>query len=930
MSVSTVTVLEHRMYFTRFMSVLALSLCALSAWSATIICNSTEINSPSFHPKERGVVNANGAMKIKWWEQFGLVKFDISKIKGKNIKRAWLELKAAGRHKYNLNKGTDLTWISVTTVATPWNGKKASANSNGIDGHWGWPGARTYDVACGHSHTLRSNVKLEPHAGAHRAELDVAIAHALIADASYGIFIMDGSTYFGMNCMVKNPKLIVEIDDAPAEKTSAVSGLKVTAAPNWAERKSGAIMVEFKTPKSAFSFDINIDGQAIPRWQIPFAEPGTKQSFPIVDLPAGKNVSVEVITRNAAGEMSSAATASAKVSPALTVPKLPETTFKPKAGAPQKLGAAKVYAFPELTMIDPITGEALHEDSKDLSQMNAVWDGSTGTVRLASAKAESVSFQIAIAGAINDVAIEISDLKGKSTISTASAKLWRNWYVGKFSEYALPLNDTVSCPMPDNKIAGQTVQAVTADIHIPKDAKAGLYKGTVTLKAGTETATLKLRVQIYNVTIPDEIFFNPEMNCYAGPGSADSDRFKNSFKIAHYHRSTINRVPYSQNGRVHKDWTPDINADGTVSDWTRFNDNIGPLLDGSLFKDNPRAGIPVASLYLPHFEGWPADYRKYYKPGVAVPNKKDVDGFVKHHISAKPIEEAMDKEYETTFKNCVSAFYKHATDKKWTRTAFQCYLNNKSKYGYTAWTLDEPNIYRDWEALNYWGRLWKEAINDDEVYTIEWIEKAYEQGLTKLNRGKPVFLYRGDISRLTWQGNLSDDLMNIVYLGGGGFDKPRMVKNSKHSMPTIMYAYGRCPDYTNSKWKTAAWCLKAFINESDGVLPWQSLGNGLNKPDPKGGGNALIVNAPPYGNAIASFRVHGFRRGAQDCELLRLLMLKRGWSRAHMGLLVSQKVGLQANYNQAFVDEAADVKFGSMSAKNFTEMKEGVLQLLAK
>jgi hypothetical protein len=141
-----------------------------------------------------------------------------------------------------------------------------------------------------------------------------------------------------------------------------------------------------------------------------------------------------------------------------------------------------------------------------------------------------------------------------------------------------------------------------------------------------------------------------------------------------------------------------------------------------------------------------------------------------------------------------------------------------------------------------------------------------------------------------------------------------------------MYAYGSCSKYTNTTWETAAWCLKAYAHECDGVLPWQSLGKGLNKPD--GSGNSLIVNAGNYGNAIASFRVHAFRRGAQDCELLRILQLKHGWSRQHMGMLASQKVPLTSQYKQKFVDEAAALTFGKMTAQGFCEMKEGILKLI--
>ena len=112
------------------------------------------------------------------------------------------------------------------------------------------------------------------------------------------------------------------------------------------------------------------------------------------------------------------------------------------------------------------------------------------------------------------------------------------------------------------------------------------------------------------------------------------------------------------------------------------------------------------------------------------------------------------------------------------------------------------------------------------------------------------------------------------------------------------------------------------------MLPWQSLGGKgsltkLNK-------NGLIVNAGKYGHAVASFRVHALRRGAQDCELLRMLQLKRGWSRDHVGLLVSQKVPLTAKYRQAHVDEAAAMTFDTLTSQGFADMKEGVLLLLSR
>jgi hypothetical protein len=889
----------------------------------------------SDHSAERDRVQGNrGTMKIKFFEEFGLVGFDVSALKGKKIKSAMLCVKPAGGHKFNLNNGTDLTWISVSSVSQEWDVSKVCANRCGLRNDWGWEGARIYDVALGNGNTLRCNGRLTPSGGVHKMPLDPKLVEALVAGASSGLFIADGSTSFSMNCRISGDVTIeVETEGADTMAPAMPVQLRAVSAPNLATTALGAVLVSLQAPKDAFTYDVRVNGQALPRWQIPFAVSGAPQTFPIVDLPPSADVRIEVATVDAAGNRSQPATVSCKSSPALTVPRLPDPDFKPAAGAPKTLAGAKVYAFPEVTEIDAVTGNVLHEPQTDFRRANPVWDGASGTIRLAAARGEIASFQLAIEGAVKGVTIALDDLAGAGgKVPKRNVRLWRNWYVKNQPEYALPLTGPVDCPMDDNAIAGQTLQAVTVDYFIPATTPPGNYAGTVTLSAGGASVKLPLTVKVYSAVIPDEIHFNPELNCYGGPGRAGSEQFKDSFRVAHYNRCTINRVPYSQNGKVHDDYVPAVDESGKVTAWDNFDTNLGGLLDGSWFKDNPRSGVPVASLYLPQFEGWPLDFQKHYNPGSGVPPaSKNHDDSVQHHILAKPIDEAMDAAFKAAFVTNLRDFYEHARKKGWNRTMFQCYLNNKPNYGYTRWTLDEPSIYRDWEALNFFGALWKQGISDPAVYTPQWHADLFRIGLAGMKRDRPTFLYRGDISRPTWQGSLSDGIMNIMYIGGGGFEWPRLIQNHKRRMPTILYAYGACSPFEKSNWDNAAWCLKAYANDSDGVLPWQSLGNGLTNPDPNDNGNALVVDAgEKYGHAIGSLRLHGLRRGAQDCELLRLLQLKNGWSRQHIGLLVSQKVPLTSEYKQKFVDEAAAAAFGQFSSRGFVEMKEGVLKLLGE
>lgn len=890
--------------------------------------------SVSDHSAERDKVQGNrGSMKIKYFEEFGLTGFDATALKGKSIRRATLCVKPAGGHKFNLNNGTDLTWISVSSVSQDWDVNKACANRCGLRDDWGWAGARVYDVVLGNGNTLRCNGRLEPSGGWHRMELDLDLVRALVAGASHGLFIADGSTSYSMNCRIAGDvRIDVEIAGADMEPPAPPESLKAVAAPNMATPDAGAVELSLKSPKDAFAYDIRVNGQPLPRWQIPFAVPGVAQTFPIVDLPPSADLRIEVAAVDGAGNRSRPATVTCRSSTALTVPRLPAPDFTPGTGEPKSLGTAKVYAFPEVAEIDAVSGKVLHEKVTDFSRGNPVWDGASGTIRLAVARGEIASFQLALEGAIKGVSVALSDLKGPGTVDKRHVRLWRNWYVRNQPEYALPLTGPVDCPMADNAVPGQTHQAVTVDCFIPAATPPGDYSGSVTLGAGSAALRLPLKLKVYPAVIPDDIHFNPELNCYGGPGQAGSDQFKNSFRIAHYNRCTINRVPYSQNGKVHDDYVPAVDATGKVTDWTNFDTNLGGLLDGSWFKDNPRSGVPVASLYLPQFEGWPLDFQKYYEPGPGIPAAaKNHDAMVIHHILARPIDQALAPAFKAAFVNNVRDFYEHARQKHWNRTLFECYLNNKPNYGYTRWILDEPAIYRDWEALNFFGALWKQGIDDPAVYTPQWHEAFFRAGLDGMKRDRPTFLFRGDISRPTWQGTLSDGLMTIMYVGGGGFDKARLIRNHKRRMPCIMYAYGSCAPSDKGNWDNAAWCLTAYTCESDGVLPWQSLGKGLTSPDPDGSGNALVTDAGgTYGNAVASLRLHGLRRGAQDCELLRLLQLKNGWSRQHIGLLVSQKVPLASEYRQRFTDDAAAATFGQLSSQGFVEMKEGVLKLLAE
>ena len=577
----------------------------------------------------------------------------------------------------------------------------------------------------------------------------------------------------------------------------------------------------------------------------------------------------------------------------------------------------KVWAFPEICKLDPLDGKiVLEKGMENAASHNSIWDAKTRTVRVVAARGEIAGFQVAletVAAPVEDVKVNVSGLDG------ISARFWRTWFVkiknAWQAEYAIPLKGALSIPAADNKVDAQKAAVVAVDLIIPADAKPGEQNGTLTVSAGGAELPLRLQLKVCGAVVPPGINFNPELNAYKGPGEAGSEMWFDSHRLAHYHRCAINRVNHSHGGRTHEDVIPVAGRDGHVTDWANYDRNVGPLLDGSAFKDNPRAGVPVAVFFLPQNENWPLPMVGNYDPGLGVPlqgaNWKPI-----HDILAKPMEQAFSQAYKDAFVNSAGDFVKHAEEKGWTRTALQGFHNNKVQYNIdklrgTAWTMDEPSTYLDWHALLFYSRL---------------DHKAYAAAKTT------HFVFRGDISRPMWQGSCFDGLMEYLYANSEVFSMQALIKDIKRRNNMTINCYGAANSQDRSNLESLAWCLKAYVHECDGVLPWQSLGGdeAFDRGDNPQNGNALIVEGHKrFGvNAIASFRIHAFRAGAQLAELLRLLEQKKGWGRGHSGALVAQFIPLGAEFRQAFADDAAALKFSELNGDRFVQLKEGLLKLL--
>lgn len=950
----------------------AIASCALALTAAasvraeTIVCPVTrDVALGSVGAEADGSAGKSAKMKLKGYQEFGLLDFDVSALKGRKITGATLKVHAEGGMKYGgAQRGTDLRWFTLSTIGADWEegmGTRLEPDAVGLGASlneakhktqaWAHAGSKVYDVTLGNGQSLRCDVDAgEPQDGWMMIPVDVKLVEALVAKASHGLLLMDGSVFISANCYVATresktpPSLLVRLADGETDAAppAAPAAVTVEPAPLDADAKTGAAWVTLNAPADAFAYEIKINGRPLPRWQIPFAaEAGVKQRFLLEYLEPGKEFQMEIAAIDKAGNISAPASLHGRASDAIHVPALPVSQWQPIGGpAPVIAGKLSAWAIPEICKLAPISGAVLQEKGMEAAeQKNAVWDAATQTIHTAAARGEIAGFQLAcktLDAQPRQITVNTDGLEG------IGIKSWRTWFV-KVKEawqpdYAIPMKAGGSVQIPDaqNAIPGQRVAVIAFDLIVPATAPVGEHTGSVSVALdGGGQILMPVKLRVHAATLPPQMHFIPELNCYRGPlGEAGSAAFNDAMKLVHYHRNSLNRVPHSHSGRTDEDWVPKVDDKGHVTDWTAFDAKLGPLLDGSLFKDNPRSGTPVPALYLPFNESWPLPIKPNYDPGPDVPLVGD-DWLPRHNILARPPEAAFNADYKKAFSNCVAEFVRHFEEKRWTRTLMEGFNNNKAGYGNirqknqdgtkvrvkamtgTAWTLDEPSSLLDWQALRFFSTL-------------------FHNGLGEMKTAR--FVYRADISRPNWQGSYMDGKMEVMVSNGALFNMMPLMKAHHRRMPAMIMAYGACNSQDRSNHETTAWALKAYTHGCDGVLPWQSLGgdDAFDKGDftgPNGAaanGNALIVDGSKrFGvNAIASFRVHAFRQGAQMAEMLRLLEIKNHWGRAHSLTLVSQIIPLTAEYRQKFSDDAAGLTFDALNGNDLARLKEGLLQML--
>jgi hypothetical protein len=876
-------------------------------------------------------------LKLKSYQEMSLVDIDPEPLRGRIIEAAWLHVKLAGNE--------PLRRVTVSSISAPWvegtsstyrpeEGSSCFAWREFPDIPWAYPGSDLSAVVLGLGGSLwrMADAAAPDAAGWQVIPVDPLIVAARVAGISHGFLLFDDTgsewTRDGEKFELRPfPNRFVYSRHGPAEQApffvvrlgppdSAPPGPPTDLEASADLQPAGELQLRWTVPADTppgqtVGFLLTVAGKPVPQYLVPTGViPAQKVTMRLRDLnlTPGQKVEISIRAVDAAGNLSPPATISAAVSSKklLSLPawegieKSSAESGTPflaggqanMAGTSQAdlravvaklpaIGTAAVAVVDELDKIHPILGRMIPPQSPEYLLRNHLWDARRKVVALQAARNEFVAFQLILFGQVRGLRPTVLMEGAASTVRARFGQLWLvETRQGPLGDPVVPLTGPVDLPVTIQAGKPGAVPAwcssLLCELYVPHHIPPGNYKGQLLLRTGSESLRLDLLLTVWNFTLPDYLSFLPEMNCYGLPTNE-----RDYYRLAHEHRTVLNRLPYSQAGRVAPGCAPAW--DGTRLDWKEWDARFGPLFDGSAFRDLPRRSVPVEVFYLPLHENWPTPIEPHYNGSYWA-------------------DQAFTSEYRQAFVEVSRQFAEHIESRGWHDTLFQCFLNNKNYYkrggwsrGSSPWLLDEPAHFQDFWALRFFGEAFHEGL-----------QKAFGMATPRAR-----LVFRCDISRPQWQRDALDHVLDYNVVNGGVFRQyHRLVLERKERFGQIVLDYGTTNPVAESNVQPVAWCWDSWTLGSDGIIPWQTIGRAESwqKDDEL----ALFYPGESVGlkGPIASVRLKAYRRGQQDAEYLTLLREVLREPRWAVGEVIRKELQMTARWSASESGPAEDAGRG--------------------
>ncbi|HVI74218.1 MAG TPA: glycoside hydrolase domain-containing protein [Anaeromyxobacteraceae bacterium] len=204
---------------------------------------------------------------------------------------------------------------------------------------------------------------------------------------------------------------------------------------------------------------------------------------------------------------------------------------------------------------------------------------------LSAAKNEFEAFQVVVTGPATGVSVSASALTGPGTV--AAPKLFREAIIdlqhpssadgatGAFPDALVPdVDDVVGekrNAFPFDVPAGES-RAVWVELHVPQDAQAGDYTGSVTVHGADGDTQIPVKLTVWDFALPSTSSLKTAFAMtYGGVAKVHGVSGEALTEL---------RQKYAQLALDHRFSISDIWDDGQTGDWSHFDNAYGPLMDG--------------------------------------------------------------------------------------------------------------------------------------------------------------------------------------------------------------------------------------------------------------------------------------------------------------------------------------------------------------
>lgn len=909
-------------------------------------------------------------LKLKSYQEMALLAFDAAPLKGKVVKRATLHIRLAGKERLLrvTTSSVRANWKEGKgNGEAPADGASTFLNQQHPKTGWGMLGGDLTAVTLGGGGSVwgSAEASLPDAKGWQAMEIAPQVLAEIVAGVSDGFLLFDdvGTEWSFLEAKYTTrpfPNRFFYSREAAADArpyvTVCLGEVDATAPPSPALPESIDLGKEDR--EGSGSLQVISPNLMALRWPLP-AEQVVKQEMGSVPAMAGirgtlkyadgevkaidadawslvrnrgewqgelrlrKNqlhdeahgdlVGMEAFNMSAAGNASPATVVKVQgkrrqaAAPMIRLAEIPVVEGSGKAALPQ-WEKVQVAVVDSMDKVHPTSLKFTPPQDEKYLQRNPQWDAERKTISLSAARGEIVSAQVLLLSPDGkpfpegklSIRWKQADLKKPIQAEFYQLQTVKSPKLGEVFDPAIPLTGTPCELLPATQ--GQRCIPVVLELWVPPTTSAGKQQGTLQLQGKSGTLEIAIELNVWDFSLPDRLSFLAEMNCYGLP-----ENEVDYYRLAHRHRTVLNRVPYSQSGQVSDGCAPIVRADGTL-DFAAWDKRFGPILDGSAFADLPRASQPVDCFYLPLHENWPTTMQEHYRGSYWA-------------------DAGFSAEYWKQFENAAEQFTAHLQKNRYQRTLFHLFLNNKNNFkqngwqrGSSPWLLDEPAHFQDFWALKMYG----------------------EAGLRGRNRalaGKsdPIqLLYRCDISRPQWQRDSLDDVLGYNVIAGGPFLAYREeILRRKTQFEQVVVAYGTPNHPDQSNVQGAAWCVDAWRLGADGIVPWQTIGS--KQSWQQADETSLLYPANNQGAAplpIPSIRLKSYLRGEQDVEYLTLfLQAHPELSREQLAKELEQAIGLspvrEASSFQG-AEDAGRITYQNLRPQTLWQLRTWLAQAISK